>query len=66
MELFEAIQIAEGDIECGEQQWLQAWQWLIDEGHVWKLQGWYGRMAADLIENSICTPPNKKKSKKGF
>ena len=32
---------------------LSAWQWLIDEGHVWRLQGWYGRTATDLIEDGI-------------
>ena len=58
MELFKAIQIAEGDIECTEQQWVEAWQWLIDEGHVWKLQGWYGRTAVELIENEVCMAPS--------
>ena len=34
---------------------VQAWQYLIDSGHAWTLQGWYGRMARDLIEQGICT-----------
>jgi len=35
----------------------QAWQYLIDSGHAWALQGWYGRNAKALIEMGICTPP---------
>ena len=28
---------------------LTAWQWLVDTGLCWKLQGWYGRTANDLV-----------------
>eukprot|EP01050_Picozoa_sp_SAG11_P036467 SAG11_NODE_13896_length_634_cov_1.244860_1_plen_36_part_10 len=31
-----------------------AWQWLIDEGHAWRLQGWYGKWAEALIEEGVC------------
>jgi len=34
---------------------IQAWQYLIDTGHAWTLQGWYGRNARDLIEQGVCT-----------
>ena len=34
MDLWKAVQIVEGDIECLEHEWVEAWQWLIDEGHV--------------------------------
>ena len=56
MELLVAIQIVEGDKESSEEQCVAAWQWLIDQGHVWSLQGWYGRTAVQLIEDGVCTP----------
>ena len=37
----------EGDI-------IEAWQYLINTGQVWKLQGWYGRTANSLIESGVC------------
>lgn len=33
---------------------LEAWQYLIDTGSVWKLQGWYGRTVVRLIEAGHC------------
>ena len=40
-----------------EQAHIQAWQYLIDTGACWTLQGFYGRNAQVLIEQGICTPP---------
>mgnify|MGYP003115674333 CR=1 FL=1 len=37
-----------------EQAYIQAFQYLIDTGHAWMLQGWYGRTAKHLIETGIC------------
>lgn len=34
---------------------IQAWQYLIDTGVAWTLQGSYGRTAQALIERGICT-----------
>lgn len=56
---FTACGIIEGFCEIPEgmseeQAHIQAWQHLIDTGVCWTLQGWYGRMARDLIEQGIC------------
>jgi hypothetical protein len=54
----EAIGIAEGYIECDDENKInEAWQFLIDTGMCWQLQGWFGRTAVRLIEEGICTPP---------
>ena len=36
---------------------VKAWQYLIDSGHAWTLQGFYGRTARDLIARGTCNPP---------
>ena len=38
---------------------IKAWQFLIDTGACWSLQGFYGRTAESLIEQGICTLPTK-------
>lgn len=60
MTLYRAIAIAEGfgeGIEASAEMQQQAWQFLIDHGDAWKLQGWFGRTARALIEQGICTEP---------
>tara|TARA_Y100001951_G_C11079031_1_gene150315 strand:+ start:371 stop:547 length:177 start_codon:yes stop_codon:yes gene_type:complete len=48
---FNAIGIAEGFIEPdSKEQWLEAWQHLVDTGLAWQMQGWFGRSAQHLIE----------------
>ena len=38
--------------ECeDEKKIIEAWQYLIDTGLAFKLQGWFGRTAKYLIEN---------------
>jgi hypothetical protein len=55
---FNAVGIAEGFIEAdSEEQVLEAWQYLVDSGIVWQLQGWFGRTATDLIERGFITAP---------
>jgi len=57
MTIFEAVQIVEMEPELHtEDEVLEAWQWLIDTGHAWHLQGWYGRTAAGLIDEGSCRP----------
>jgi len=54
MSIFDATMIAEGVFEpSSEQEWIDAWQLLLDEGIVWKLQGWFGRMATQLLDAGI-------------
>jgi hypothetical protein len=56
MDSYNAAMIAEGVIEAeSEEQYIAAWQYLIDTGLCWKLQGWFGRTARDLIANGLCT-----------
>lgn len=56
MDNFTATGLAEGFIEAeSEEQIIEAWQHLIDTGLCWRLQGWFGRRARDLIANGTCT-----------
>lgn len=57
MDNFTAVGIAEGFIEPeSEEQFLQAWQWLVDTGLAWQLQGWFGRTAQAMIDNGYILP----------
>jgi len=57
MSLFEATMIAEGADEAeSKEQYLEAWQLLVDTGTCWKLQGFFGRTATALIESGLIQP----------
>ena len=50
-----ATGIAEGFEEAeSEEQVIEAWQFLIDTGLAWSLQGWFGRTAKALIKQGVC------------
>lgn len=49
-----AIFICEGSQDANEDEVIEAWQHLIDTGLVWQLQGFYGRMASELIAHGVC------------
>jgi hypothetical protein len=54
MDNFTAVGLAEGFIEAeSEEQVLTAWQHLVDTGMAWRLQGWFGRTARDLIDQGL-------------
>ena len=55
MDSFTAVGLAEGFVEAkDEDQVIEAWQYLIDTKLAWSLQGFFGRIAASLIEQGVC------------
>lgn len=55
---FDAINIAEGlDDNVSEEQYIAAWQHLINSGLCWRLQGWFGRTARAMIDEGYCCSP---------
>lgn len=57
MDMYNATGIAEGWIEGSPREQAAAWQKLVDTGQVWKLQGFFGRTAQDLLDNDMLLPP---------
>lgn len=65
MNNFDATMIAEGQYELAglapedvtEEVVLEAWQHLVDTGLAWSLQGFFGRTAAQLIEEGRIAAP---------
>ena len=58
MDSYTAAMIAEGVMEPKDaDQYVEAWQYLVDTGLAWKLQGWFGRTARDMIDNGLINAP---------
>ena len=56
MDAYTAAGVAEGWLEAeSEDQVIEAWQFLHDTGLAYRLQGWFGRTAQDLIAQGVIT-----------
>lgn len=53
MDAYRAVGLAEGFESGTEQEQLEAWQYLVDSGLAYRLQGWFGRTAESLIEAGL-------------
>jgi|TARA_R100000742_G_C4212262_1_gene38322 hypothetical protein len=58
MKPVDAVMIAEGVTPSNQEELIQAWQYLVDTGLAYELQGWFGRTAKHLIEEGIINPPD--------
>lgn len=58
MDSYTAVALAEGFEEGTEEETIKAWQYLVDTGMAWSLQGWFGRTARDLIEQGVIQAPS--------
>jgi hypothetical protein len=59
MDNYKAVGLAEGFIEGTEKEQVEAWQYLVDTGRAWTLQGWFGRTAQMLINNGVINKKGK-------
>lgn len=59
LDTFDLVAIIEGIEDASIDEQLQAWQSLVDSGLIWKLQGWYGRTATQLINQGLINPPTE-------
>jgi hypothetical protein len=60
MNTHSAVTIAEGspsDVEPDE--YIEAWQYLVDTGLAWRLQGWFGRNAWAMINHGLVNLPEE-------
>ncbi len=57
MDAYTATMIAEGVEEADEERQIEAWQYLVDTGLAWRLQGTFGRTAAAMIEAGLLSHP---------
>jgi hypothetical protein len=53
------IYYLEGDYGLTEAQEIALWQYGVDTGIVWRLQGWYGRNAQAMLEEGVLHYPIK-------
>ena len=57
---YRAVGLTEGWIHTNDvNEIIDAWQYLHDTGLAYKLQGWFGRTAKDLLEQGLITHKEK-------
>jgi hypothetical protein len=60
MTVLKAALIADGTEDpVSEEEYLAAWQHLVDTGVAWQLQGFVGRTARDLLEAGLIATPRE-------
>lgn len=65
MDDYLAVGIAEGFEEAeSHDEVREAWQYLVNTGLAWRLQGWFGRTAMDLINVGEIYDPRLAKGEK--
>jgi hypothetical protein len=53
MDMFTAVAIVEGMQDAEDEEMLDAYQYLVDTGLVWHLQGSFGRVAQHMIDAGL-------------
>ena len=53
MDMYTAVAIAEGMQDADDEETLDAYQYLVDTGIIWQLQGSFGRVAQHLIDAGL-------------
>ena len=52
-DLYTMVGLAEGFVEGTFEEQVEAWQYLHDSGHAYRLQGWFGTTAMRLLDEGI-------------
>jgi hypothetical protein len=57
MDQLRAVMVAEGAEDADEEELREAWQYLVNTGLAWQLQGFFGRTAQQLIDVGFIDAP---------